>query len=140
MCLSKKSLMIVSSQRELFSISPSKRVLPPKESSSFITKSQCFELFSKRVFFFISKSQCREFLPKRIISLLKLSMPSTPSIENFFFSNSQWSCTLGESTKSQRIFMQCILLKTFKIFNFDFLSIAMCMPCKVTWNATLKWN
>lgn len=86
MCLSKKSFMIVSSQIEPFSISPSKRVLPPKESSSFIAKSQCFELFSKRVFFFfISKSQCRELLPKRIISLLKLLMPSTPSIENFFF-------------------------------------------------------
>lgn len=135
MCLSKKSFMIVSSQREPFSISPSKRVfLFYRQISMFWT------LFKEGIFFFISKSQCREPLPKRIISLLKLSMPSTPSIEIFFFSNSQWSCTLGESTKSQRIFMQCILLKTFKIFNFDFLSIAMCMPCKVTWNATLKCN
>lgn len=114
---SKRTLLNLTFQKSLPLLSPNLNVL---------------NSFQIGYFFFISKSQCREPLPKRIISLLKLSMPSTPSIEIFFFSNSQWSCTLGESTKSQRIFMQCILLKTFKIFNFDFLSIAMCMPCKVT--------
>ena len=112
---------------------------------------------SKRVFLFYRQISMFWTLFKEGIFFLSLNLNAwTPSKENhfpsqtlnaihtfhreFFFSNSQWSCTLGESTKSQRIFMQCILLKTFKIFNFDFLSIAMCMPCKVTWNATLKWN
>lgn len=140
MCLSKKSLMIVSSQRELFSISPSKRVIPPKESSSFIAKSQCFELFSKRVFFFLSLN-LNAWTPSKENHFPSQTLNAIHTFHReFFFSNSQWSCTLVESTKSQRIFLQCVLLKTFKIFNFDFLSIAFCMPCKVTWNATLKWN
>lgn len=139
----------MSLQKEFYDSFKSKRTLlnltfqkspPSKRVFLFYRQISMFWTLFKEGIFFISKSQCRELLPKRIISLLKLSMPSTPSIENFFFSNSQWSCTLGESTKSQRIFVQCILLKTFKIFNFDFLSIAMCMPCKVTWNATLKCN
>lgn len=139
MSLQKESYDSFKSKRTLLNLTFQKSP-PSKRVFLFYCQISMFWTLFKEGIFFISKSQCRELLPKRIISLLKLSMPSTPSIKIFFFSNSQWSCTLGESTKSQRIFMQCILLKTFKIFNFDFLSIAMCMPCKVTWNATLKWN
>lgn len=84
MSLQKESYDSFKSKRTLLNLTFQKSP-PSKRVFLFYRQISMFWTLFKEGIFFISKSQCRELLPKRIISLLKLSMPSTPSIENFFF-------------------------------------------------------
>lgn len=121
MSLQKESYDSFKSKRIPFNLTFQKSPFSKRVFLFYPQISMLWTLFKEGIFF-ISKSQCRELLPKRILSLLKLSMV-------------MHSWRIHQISKNLHV-----LLKTSKIFNFDFLSITMCMPCKVTWNATLKCN